>query len=215
MRYIKLFLLTILLLILWSPAVRSAQAAYYPPCGDLQPPDSSSICRPMFMLGQEIQVKPEIPFVWLRSAAGSPIIMATVWPGSGPTMKIINTSDYWDGYQRWWYVSLYPVNQHIAGWVEQSSLRAYGALPTNDPTIQANWITPLAAWVKPGVPFLWMRSTPASANNITGTIPANGQVKVLGSPSYDSVQWWWFVEYKAGRNYYYGYVEQGLLVAPA
>lgn len=215
MRCIKLFLLVVLLVVLWSPAVRSAQAVYYPPCGDLQAPDPSSFCRPLFSIGQEILVKPTIYYVWLRTVVGGPVITATVWPTTYPTLKVIGPTDYWDGYQRWWYVSLYPVNQHITGWVEQSSLTGYNPLPTNDPTVQAKWITPLAAWVKPGVPFLWIRSTPASANNIITTIPANGQVKVLGSPSYDGVQWWWYIEYRAGTFFYYGFVEQGLLVAPA
>jgi len=203
----QLFVLLLLVVIVLVPAVVQAapdrQAAA---CTDYQAPSSG--CTAAFSTGQTLRVKELVPFIWLRAFPQSPIILTTVYPGGSASMQVYTDPNYqvstFDGYQWWWLVATYP-DRRVLGWVEQSSLRdATIAPPPTDPTQVANWTTPLNGQVVPGVPFLWVRSTPSSVGQVVATIPGNGTLMILGAPQFDGVQWWWFVQY----GFSAGYVEQ-------
>jgi hypothetical protein len=157
------------------------------------------------MNGQLMRLRDGVPFAWIRSATG---ILMTIYPSQRATLQIEGSS-VWDGYQWWWQVAPYPKSDGIVGWVEQASLIDSTSTEIDDPSVLVNWTTPLNGQVEPGLPFLWLRDTPASTGGIIGTIPANGPIRILGTPAYDGVQWWWFVQYRS----YTGYVEQSLIIA--
>jgi hypothetical protein len=77
----------------------------------------------------------------------------------------------------------------------------------------AQWTVPQTGYVKPGVPFLWIRSTASSGAGLVAIIPADAALTIVGSPAFDGVQWWWQVDYSTRVGIKTGYVEQALIVA--
>lgn len=215
MRKVVLTLLLVVLVPSILPAGFTAQAAserLYPPCAELQSPGGVDPCRPAFNNAQTLRLKDNVPFVWLRAYPQSPVILTTVYPGGSASLEVYGDPNYqvsmFDGYQWWWLVSTYP-NPTTLGWVEQASLiESWIPSTPTDPTQMANWTTPMNGQVVPGVPFLWIRSTPSSVGQVVSTIPANGYLLILGAPQFDGVQWWWFVQDRFGA----GYVEQSRIM---
>ena len=102
-----------------------------------------------------------MPFVWLRhdpsSWAGA---VATAYPGQDPSFQVVTAAEqtaYFDGYQWWWHVRVYP-DGGAEGWVEQASLEVSNFDPDDDgdvvPPAKANWRVPTNGRVTEGVPFL-------------------------------------------------------------
>lgn len=194
-----------------------ARPAHYPPCGDHQPPNQpSAFCRPAFIGGTLVGLRSSMPFAWIRSAPDSHAsALATIWPDDNPTLKImagdnVYSSAHWDGLQWWWQVATLAEHPTVRGWVEQAALRAIG--PTDSsPYVLADWQPPLTVRAEDGLPFLWLRSAPASDASVVTVIPSRGHVTILGDPQYDSIQWWWRVAYRTGYGTKIGYVEQSLV----
>ncbi len=219
----KLHLIVAVILLLGAVVgIVPEKALAYPPCGPFQQPltNNGSFCRPAYMGGELMQLAPGIPFAWVRSnpASDAPVV-TTLYPASYANLQIASGSttriDSWDGVQNWYLVHPYPLNKEVVGWVEQASL-TYAAItgyPLEDPTIQADWAVPISGHVKPGIPFLWLRSAAGSDAGVLYTLPANAALTITGSPVFDGVQWWWMVDYATPRGVRHGYVEQALIVA--
>ncbi len=214
MRKLSIALLAALLLVFATPGLH-AQAALYPPCGDQQPPNSpTGTCRPMYIGGELVTLKAGVPFAWLRNAPQSPQVIATVWPGANPTMQIVHGQPgYFDGFQWWWQVLLYPYPPYATGWVEQASLVGVAQVPDDDPAVMKPWQVPMPAQVKAGIPFVWVRLAPSSYAAPTYTISPLGRFLVVGSPSFDGLQWWWLVSVQTPYGPVYGYVEQASILS--
>jgi hypothetical protein len=198
------------------------RALAYPPCGPYQEPlsnDSGSFCRPMYFGYELVHLTSGVPFAWIRSAPSSDApILTTIYPTSYASMKLIYANERytaWDGFQNWYQVHPYPVDTGVVGWVEQASITsaAYSGYPPENPAELAQWTVPQTGTVKPGVPFLWIRSAAASDAGIVATIPAGGTLTIAGSPTFDGVQWWWKVDYSSRSGIQHGYVEQALIIA--
>lgn len=216
-------LLALALVLVTSLAGVRNQALAYGPCGPFQEPLTDahgSICRPIYIGGELLQLVNGVPFAWIRSYPSSYApVLTTIYPSSYATVKVVayspNPTWFWDGYQNWFMVHPYPVNTQIVGWIEQASLATGYAsgYPPEDPTQLAQWIIPGSAQVKPGVPFLWLRTQPSSHAGIIAVMPAGATLSLLGSPSFDGVQWWWQVSFTTRRGVKTGYVEQQLIMA--
>jgi hypothetical protein len=200
----------------------SKRALAYPPCGPFDEPLSStsgSFCRPMYSTNELVQLAPGVPFAWIRSTPSSSApVLKTIYPTSYPSMKVTYANDQnsaWDGFQNWFQVHPYPLDTNIVGWVEQASimLASRQGYPPEDPINQAQWAVPQIGYVKPGIPFLWIRTQPASDAAIVYTIPAGGALTITGTPSFDGVQWWWVVYYSSPSGVMQGYVEQQRIIA--
>ncbi|MBI5957256.1 MAG: SH3 domain-containing protein [Chloroflexi bacterium] len=206
----------------------SQRALAYPPCGPFQEPlkadddpaTSDSFCRPLYSGYELVQLANGIPFAWIRSAPASDApVLKTIYPTGYPSMRIVlvrhlgQTS--WDGFQNWYAVQSYPMDTNIIGWVEQVSITtaSYAGYPPEQPAELAQWTVPQTGFVKPGVPFLWIRSQAGSDASIVYTIPLGASLTIAGSPAFDGVQWWWKVDYAARSGVKSGYVEQSLIVA--
>lgn len=188
------------------------QAAAYPPCGDLQPPNQpSNFCRPKFGNNQLVNLRDHVPFGWLHTepASDAPIV-ATIMPTPYASLRIAESCSYWDGYQWWWHVARYPENISVGGWIEQAALQ-YAAHPPDrsGPYIVQEWQTPVAGQVEPGIPFVWVRTRPASDALVITVLPANGTFTIIGPQEYDGNQIWWRIQ--VGDQI--GYVEQSLIIA--
>jgi hypothetical protein len=198
----------------------------YPPCGpfdrplytDGDPATSDSFCRPMYIGNELVQLAPGVPFAWIRAQPSSTApVLTTIYPTSYPSMRIIYANaqyTVWDGFQNWYQVHPYPMNTSIVGWVEQASITfGYRSnYPPENPADLAQWSVPQTGYVKPGVPFLWLRSQPGSTA-VLATLPAGATLTIVGSPTFDGVQWWWLVDYRARTGIKRGYVEQQLIIA--
>ncbi len=74
-----------------------------------------------------VQLKPGIPFAWIRYLPGSSKILAAVGPNSIFILFGWFSSSafipHFDGYQWWWPVQVTTANGVRNGWVEQNSIR--------------------------------------------------------------------------------------------
>lgn len=224
MGYRRIVLVTALVFVGTFFGIVHDRAWAYPPCGPFQEPLTDahgSFCRPEFPIGGELlRLTPGVPYAWLRSAPSSTApAIRTLYPVAYANLQTdLNTpatNYFWDGYQNWYRVHPYPLDKDVIGWVEQASLE-YAPItgyPPEDPTTQADWSVPVNGHVKPGIPFLWMRSQPDSSAATLFTIPVNGAITIAGSPAFDGVQWWWRVDYASPQGVKQGYVEQQLIIA--
>lgn len=188
--------------------------------------DSAAVQQPApapFTLGQLMRVKLSVPFVWLRT---NPISTAT-WidtVGKGEFIIIAAAQPVWDGVQYWWNVN--RANGAVRGWVEQNSIEpATGTpVPPSPTPVMIASVTPAsgpAAWVPdtpliaaPGVPFIWLRSTPAPNAEVRATIFPGTVMYIQGgvAPSIDQYgQYWWLVRVPAYNRL--GWVEQKSMAA--
>jgi len=203
--------------------LQPAEAAYfYPPCRPFQESSAQAICREPHIGGELIHLTTGVPFGWIRSAPSSDAPpLATLYPSEYATAQIVRRilPDYaniaaWDGTQRWYKVHLYPTQKHITGWLEQASIDTAIATtviyPSDDPTVQAEWVASQDVVVKPGIPFLRLRSRPLSTGRIVATAHNNELLTLQGASTFDTVQWWWQVT--DGQTS--GWVEQSHLVMP-
>ena len=213
----KMMDITVVLAVVICLGAVSGQVLAYPPCGPNQIPESGSFCRPMYYTNQLLHLADGVPFAWIRSAPSSDApVLTTIYPTSYASMKVVSECNTtWDGFQNWYQVHPYPMNTSIVGWVEQVSITAaaYSGYPPENPAELAQWTTPQTGYVKPGVPFLWIRSTASSDAHVVAIIPTGAALTIVGSAMFDGVQWWWKVDYAARSVVKSGYVEQALIIA--
>jgi hypothetical protein len=190
-------------------------AGAYPPCGPTTPQTqagslSEAFCRPAYIGGELLRIKPSIPFAWLRTqpASDAPIV-TTIFPTTQASLTVVSGSSasitFWDGVQWWWLVR---AHHGVSGWVEQASL--VDATPTTaSVTMQGTSTNRQAARAKAGIPFIWVRETPSSGAGILSTIFPGQTFTVTGTPSeWDGAQWWWQVQVNTANGSVTGWVEQ-------
>lgn len=207
----------VLIAILVTALPVHASDADYPPCGPYQIPSDSVPCGPTYIGGELLRLQPGVPFGWIRNAPSSySAPVTTIQPSTYASIRVatLGTLEHFDGYQRWYKVTPYPLGGGVIGWIEQASLEAatIWGYPPDDPAVQAAWSPPLTGRVKPGIPFLWLRDDPDSHAGIRGTIPANGWLTIIGPAAFDGVQWWWTGSW-TGRGFTFGWVEQAHIIA--
>ncbi|MCC7207852.1 MAG: hypothetical protein IT323_11130 [Anaerolineae bacterium] len=191
------------------------------PCGPFNPMDAPSAnCRPAFTNGQYLRIVDGISFVWLRTSPSSQAaVVATAWPrqGSFSVSGAPGNPFFFDGYQWWWYVQMYPGGWR--GWVEQYSLTPetpstlYMGEATHQPP--PTWGAPADAMLRAGVPFAWLRIEPRSDSPFTTTILPGMTFRVMAEPSpvSDRYQYWWPVAVMTAQGQRTGWLEQSSIAA--
>ncbi len=167
-----------------------------------------------------------LPFVWLRTDPfSSAKVVATIRPGDTFTVSV-EMPPVHDGTQWWWYVS----TRTVAGYVEQNSIVPVRSVPATSvpPTVSpivlpttppnapphANWPMGLKGDVKPGVPFISVRTAPNSTAPVLFNLIHLDPFVVLTEPApvYDGYQWWWTVTAPLSTYPRSGWVEEASLV---
>ncbi|MHB8625786.1 MAG: hypothetical protein ACYDBJ_01460 [Aggregatilineales bacterium] len=171
-----------------------------------------------FTAGMLLQIKPGVPFVWLRSlpqSSGAVIDTAQ----SGEFLIVASPAPQSDGSQWWWAVR--RGSGSVTGWVEQNSLvpaiaptatATVIAGPTQPPA--AGWPSGTALTLAAGVPYVWLRVNPASNSPARATAYAGAFLTVRdANPGWDGVQYWTLVNFPTLNVY--GWVEQKSLTISA
>jgi hypothetical protein len=185
-------------------AFGSAVRAVPFPCGAH---DNPAGCEAVFGQGQELAIRPGLPFVWLRkSPSSSGEIAGTLVYSSAPSMTVVQGLSTFDGYQNWWLVALLS-NPSLKGWVEQDSL-VDPINPTSAPPAQ--WTTPFTATIRSGLPFAWIRSDAYSSASVLATLLPGDSFTVL-NPASDNDHWW-YIRATTSAGTKEGYIEQGSIV---
>jgi len=158
-----------------------------------------------------------VPFAWLRSSPSSySMALTTIYPGNvfvaeNTTNKVLQT---WDGTQWWGYFHI--PNTNFYGWIEIQSVQGGITAPT--PTqVPRYTVTPTPGPVKtgcctfvltPGLPFAWLRESPASTASVVTTIYPGQRFEAAGNTltqSSDNIQWWG--NFRVPGTSLYGWIE--------
>ncbi len=154
-----------------------------PPTATPAPPQAAN-----WVVGSQVRVKSNVAFVWLRANASSAgTIIGTYFPRRLFTVQAAASSD---GAQFWWQVR--DVISAQSGWVEQNALES-----VSQPTSTVNtdtWKPGDVVRVRAQLPFVWVRSAPASNAGVMATLYAGRNLWISEARRSDGTQNWWRVQ---------------------
>jgi hypothetical protein len=156
------------------------------------------------------QVRPGVPFVWLRQDPMSTGAVRETLPGSAIVQAIReNGGISFDGTQWWGFVN----GRRGQGWVELNSLQPATVstpMPTPNSTRPANWARNNVVQVKASVPFVWIRADmSAEPVTILGTYFPGTRLVIVAGPNLGPNQLYWQVRDPNSNTV--GFVEQDSL----
>jgi hypothetical protein len=173
-----------------------------------------------FTVGELLQIKPSVPFSWLRNLPASTAAVIDT-AKANEFVIVASPAPQSDGVQWWWAVR--RGSGSVTGWIEEQALQpavnsptatatlAPGVLPAPTLVPSTGWTNGTAVTITTGVPFIWIRTSPSSAAPVRVVAYRNALLTIRdANPVSDGTQLWWLVNYPLLNLY--GWVEQRSLV---